>query len=137
MKGKPSLSRTFIGFLMIFSIIGSACNLLSNRPVQVATSQPTQAVEVTKGVIDTLQPEATETPIETPPPKAARDPALVFSNFVEPAGQCSASAFNCSTPACNSRDIQSVFTLRSSAQEFGRKWFRCQSWCRERILHCL
>jgi hypothetical protein len=84
-KGKLSLPRTFIVFLLIFSIIGSACNLLSNQTVQVATSQPTQAADVTRGVEDTSQPEATETPPSTPSPKAARDPALVFSNFVEPA----------------------------------------------------
>jgi hypothetical protein len=79
-KGKPSISRIFIGFLMIISIIGSACNLLSNQPTQVATSQPTQTVEATITIVDTPEPEARNPNQDLP---RSQRSCPVFSNYAE------------------------------------------------------
>ena len=85
MKAKASLLHIFIVFWMVVSMIGSACNLLANvKEEQVTPSQPPKEVKVTGQVTDTPQAEVTEEPTETPLPKSAKDPALVFANFNEP-----------------------------------------------------
>ena len=88
-KVSTSFLDLMFRFLVVFSIIGGACNFLSSAPSQpspqpVVTEVPSQVTETTApdaGQQPTGEPES---PTEAPPGKTAKDPALVFANFIEP-----------------------------------------------------
>lgn len=87
-KDRAKTYDIFFRFLIVFSLMGSACNFLSAiEPIQTEEAVATEATgQLTTTPVEaaTQQSNESQNPTETPPVKVGKDTALVFANFEEP-----------------------------------------------------